>query len=272
MRPNRVKALWREGKAAVVGWQSTADTYVAETMAHAGFDALVLDMQHGMAIGPDRAALWLQAVSTTDTVPLVRVPWNDPAFIQWVLDAGAYGVIVPLVNSYEEAVKAGGACRYAPLGYRSVGANRARLYAGDYFQHANEEVICLVMVEHPDTVARIDELAAAPGIDGFYIGPSDLAVAMGLGPGMVQESEAHAAACQRVLDAARAHGLVAGIHCAGPEQAAQRIAQGFQLCPIGNDVGFVAAGARAALTAIRRAVPGLLGAAHAEQRAPAAGY
>ena len=108
MRINKVKSLWQEGKAPTVAWLDTADTYVAESMANVGFDALVLDMQHGMAIGPDRAALWLQAVSTTDTVPIVRVPWNEPFFIQWVLDAGAYGVIVPLVNSREEAAKAGG--------------------------------------------------------------------------------------------------------------------------------------------------------------------
>ena len=89
MRTNKVKTLWQQGKAPTMAWLSTADTYVAEIMANAGIDALVLDMQHGMAIGPDRAGLWLQAVSTTETVPFVRVPWNEPVFVQWVLDAGA---------------------------------------------------------------------------------------------------------------------------------------------------------------------------------------
>lgn len=116
MRENRVKAIWRAGKTACLGWMNTADPYCAETMAHAGFDALVLDMQHGMAIGPDRAAQWMQAVSTTDTVPMVRVPWNEPHLIQYVLDAGAYGVIVPLINDVVEARKAAGACRYPPAG------------------------------------------------------------------------------------------------------------------------------------------------------------
>ncbi|MBM3947341.1 MAG: 2,4-dihydroxyhept-2-ene-1,7-dioic acid aldolase, partial [SAR202 cluster bacterium] len=183
MRANKVKALWKQGKPVAVGWVSSADTYVAEVLANAGFDALVLDMQHGMGIGPDRAALWLQAVSTTNTVPMVRVPWNEPWYMQWVLDAGAYGVIVPLVNSREEAAKAGGACRYPPLGYRSMGPNRARLYGGvDYFQNANQEIACLVMVEDLRTVDQIDELAKAPGIDGFYIGPADLAISMGVAP------------------------------------------------------------------------------------------
>src|SRR3990172_4780489 len=178
MRPNTVKRRFRDGLPTAVGWQSTPDPYVAETMAQAGFDALVLDMQHGMGIGPDRAAQWLQVVSTTEVMPIVRVPWNEPVYIQWALDAGAYGVIVPLVNTYEEAAKAGG----------------ARHYAGpDYTQHANEEILCLVMVEHPDTVGRVHELAKAPGIDGFYIGPSDLAVAMGVS----QQDPRHAAARRR---------------------------------------------------------------------------
>ena len=128
MRKNRVKELWRQGKPVVAGWISAGSTYITESMAHAGFDALVVDMQHGMAITPDTVVACLQAISTTDTVPIVRVPWNRPEWIQYVLDAGAMGVIVPLVNTYEEAAKAGGACRYPPLGYRSAGPNRAVLY------------------------------------------------------------------------------------------------------------------------------------------------
>ncbi|MSP78888.1 MAG: 2,4-dihydroxyhept-2-ene-1,7-dioic acid aldolase [Dehalococcoidia bacterium] len=256
MRPNKVKAMWKQGKPVAVGWVASADTYVAEVMANAGFDALVLDMQHGMGIGPDRAATWLQAVSTTQTVPMVRVPWNEPVFIQWVLDAGAYGVIVPLVNTRDEATKAGGASRYPPLGYRSMGPNRARLYAGaDYAQYANDEIVCLVMVEDLRTVDRIDELAKAPGIDGFYVGPSDLAISMGLAGGAYRQDERHATACQRVADAAKAHGLVAGVHCGGAEEAVQRFKQGFKFCPIGSDVGMIAAGAAAALRTVRNAVP-----------------
>ncbi len=259
MRANRVKQLWREGKAVSVGWQSTPDTYVAETMAHAGFDALVLDMQHGMGIGPDRAALWLQTVSTTDTVPLVRVSWNEPVLIQWVLDAGAYGIIVPLVNNGEEAAKAGRASRYAPLGFRSVGPNRARYYGGsDYVLHANEEIICLVMVEHPDTLENLGDMAGAPGVDGFYIGPSDLAVAMGLPAGTGQDDPRHQAACQQVLDSARELGVVAGIHCGGAEQAARRFEQGFRFCPVGSDIGFVSSGGLNAMQRVREAVPNLV--------------
>jgi 4-hydroxy-2-oxoheptanedioate aldolase len=256
MRINKVKSLWQEGKAPTVAWLDTADTYVAESMANVGFDALVLDMQHGMAIGPDRAALWLQAVSTTDTVPIVRVPWNEPFFIQWVLDAGAYGVIVPLVNSREEAAKAGGASRYPPLGYRSAGANRARLYGGiDYFKHANKEMICLVMIEDINTIPHMEELAGAPGIDGFYIGPSDLAVSMGLGPPDYRGNAKHAEACQKVLSAAKSHGLVAGIHCGSPKEVLQRTAEGFMFCPSFGGVGSLTTAARAALQEVQSGMP-----------------
>jgi 4-hydroxy-2-oxoheptanedioate aldolase len=244
--------LWNGGKPAIAGWLFTADPYVVETMAHAGFDALILDMQHGMGIGPERAATALQAISTSDTVPLVRVPWNDPVHIQYVLDAGAYGVIVPLVNSRGDAERAGRACRFPPSGSRSMGANRAHLYAGtDYFARANDEIACLVMVEHTKAVEHIDEIVATPGIDGVYIGPSDLAVSMGLPPGLDIQDSNHLAACQRVLDAALAAGLVAGMHCAGPGEGKRRLAQGFHLCTIGADVRFVAAGARAALEGVR---------------------
>ncbi len=252
MRPNKVKALWRAGKPALVGWMSLADTFAAETMAHSGFDALVLDMQHGMGIGPDRAATWLQAVSATETVPIVRVPWNEPAYVQWVLDAGAYGVIIPLVGTREEAVKAAGACRYAPLGYRSVGPNRARYYAGaDYLQHANEEIICLVMIEDIKAIDRLDQIASVPGVDGLYIGPWDLAMTMGIDPATYAKNAQHAAACNKVLEAAKRHKLVPGTHVNSPEEALQRFQQGFLFAPVTSDTRNLSTGSAAALNLVR---------------------
>jgi len=252
MRANRIKTLWQQGKAPAVAWLSTADTYVAEIVANAGFDALVLDMQHGMAIGPERAGFWLQAVSTTEAVPIVRVPWNEPVFIQWVLDAGAYGVIIPLVNTREEAARAVGACRYPPAGYRSVGPNRARFYGGpDYISRVNEEIVCLVMVEDIRTVAQVGELAEVPGIDGFYVGPADLAMSMGLPPAAYPQSAAHAEACRHVLEVATGRNLVAGIHCGSAEEALRRGAEGFLFCPAINDANALSTAARAALRTLR---------------------
>ena len=254
MRENLVKKKWRENQPVALGWLSTVDGFAVETMARAGFDSLVIDMQHGMAIGPDRAAAALQVIGQTDVVPVVRVPWNDPVPIQYVLDAGAYGVIVPMVNTVEEARKAVGACRYPPLGYRSNGANRARYYGGaDYFTNANKEVICLVMIETAEAMENLEAIASVPGVDGFYIGPTDLAISMGLEPRLDHPDLAHAAACQKVVDVARFHGLYAGIHITGPEEGQRRFAQGFNFNPIGSDVGFIAMGARRALDTFRKA-------------------
>lgn len=255
MRANRIRALWREGKPAVAGWLSSGNTYMAEVMANAGFDAVVVDMQHGMGITPDRAIACLQAISTTDTVPMVRVPWNDPLQFQYMLDGGAYGVIVPLVNTPEEAAKAAGATRYPPLGFRSVGPNRARLYGGaDYAQHANDEIILLVMVETQEAVDNLEKIAKVPGIDGFYIGPSDLAVSLGLTPGPdAIRNPRHIAACRRVLEVANANGLMPCHHSAGPEDAIRLFGEGFRLCQIGSDVGILGAGSAAALKTVSEA-------------------
>ncbi len=254
MRENKVKALWRAGRPVCLGWMNTADTYCAEAMAHAGFDALVLDMQHGMGIGPDRAALWLQAVSTTDTVPMVRVPWNEPFFIQYVLDAGAYGVIVPLINTVEDAQKAAGACRYPPLGYRSNGPNRTALYSGaNYFAEANDQIVCLLLIEHIDAVNNLDAIASVPGIDGFYTGPTDLAISMGLSPVTGPGSPEWEVAEQRILDVAHAHGLVAGAHPRSAEEATRRVQQGFDVMSLGGATGFMVSAAQSAITSFRKA-------------------
>ncbi len=255
MRPNKIKALWREGKPAVMGWCSSGNPYIAEVMANAGYDGVLIDMQHGMGITPDKAIACLQAISTTDTVPMVRVPWNDPLQIQYMLDAGAYGVIVPLVNNPEDAARAAGASRYPPVGFRSVGPNRARLYGGaDYFQHANEEVIVLVMIETQEGLNNLEKIARVPGVDGFYIGPSDLAVSFGLPPGADSAKDPrHMAAVQRVLDVANKEGVIAGHNSFGPEDTVRLFGMGFRICQIGSDVAMVQSGAAAALKTVTEA-------------------
>lgn len=254
MRPNRLRELWKEGKPAVAGWIGSGSSYLAEVMANAGYDAIVIDMQHGAGITVDRAVACLQAISTTSAVPMVRVPWNDPAYIQYVLDAGAYGVVVPLVNNAQDAARAAGACKYPPLGYRSAGPNRARLYGGpDYLQHANEEVLCFVMIETQEAVDNLEEIARVPGVDGFYIGPSDLAISLGVPMAPDNKHPKHVAACQRVLEVARAHGLVPGIHSSGPEEVARRFNEGWLFSQVGSDVQFVSMGAASGLKALAEA-------------------
>ncbi len=252
MRPNKIKQMWNQGRPATAGWLSSGSPYVAEAMANAGYDVLIIDMQHGMGVTPDVAIACLQAISTTETVPMVRLAWNDPKEVQFVLDAGAYGVIVPLVNNYDDAVRAAGASRYPPLGYRSLGPNRARFYGGpDYLQHANDEIIVLVMIETMEAVENLDEIAKVPGIDGFYIGPGDLAVSLGLAPGPAAVADPrHAGACQRVLDVAKDTGLVPCHHGSNADEAVKLYAQGFMMCQLGSDMNMLNAAAAAAVRTV----------------------
>ncbi len=146
-----------------MGWLSVSNGFTAEVMARQGFDALVIDMQHGLT---DMANLWpmLQAVSQTDTVPVVRVAWNDPATIMKALDFGAYGILVPLINTAEDAAKAVAACRYPPVGVRSSGPVRAVHYGGaDYVAKANDEIVVMAMIETKEGLANLDAICATPG-------------------------------------------------------------------------------------------------------------
>ena len=172
MRKNAALAKWRAGQQTVGGWLSLANTHVAELMANAGFDWLCLDLQHGLLDYQDLLHM-LPAISTTDTTPLVRVSGNDPKEIMKALDAGAMGVIVPLVNNRAEAAAAVAACSYPPLGIRSYGPTRAALYGGrNYAAEANDEIACIAMIETKDGIAHLEEIVTTPRLGGIYIGPS----------------------------------------------------------------------------------------------------
>src|SRR5207249_1082083 len=159
MRENRLKRMWEAGRSAVGGWLTVPSSFSAELMAQAGFDWLCVDMQHGV-IDYQVAVTMLQAISTTETVPIVRVLWNEPGMIMKALDAGAYGVVVPIVNTAAEAEVAVSACRYPPRGIRSHGPIRAALYGGrDYLARADEEVLCIVQVETKESVENLTKFS-----------------------------------------------------------------------------------------------------------------
>jgi len=161
MRENPLRRIWAEGRAAVNGWLAIPSSFSAETMAHQGWDSLTVDMQHGV-VDYQTAVTMLAAISTTDVTPLVRVPWLDPGIIMKMLDAGAYGVICPMVNTVADAETLVGACRYPPAGRRSFGPIRALLYAGaDYPKHANETVIAFAMIETQEALDNLDQQIAA---------------------------------------------------------------------------------------------------------------
>ena len=182
MRPNALRALWQSGGAAVNGWLAIANSFSAETMAHQGWDSLTIDLQHGV-VDYQTMVTMLQAISTTATVPIVRVPWLEPGILMKALDAGAYGVICPMVNSREDAQKLVAYTHYAPRGTRSFGPVRALLYGGaDYPQHANDTIVTFAMIETAAALENLDEILSVEGLDAIYIGPSDLSLALGCTP------------------------------------------------------------------------------------------
>ncbi|MDQ1466548.1 MAG: 4-hydroxy-2-oxoheptanedioate aldolase [Actinomycetota bacterium] len=249
MRANGLREAWAEGRAARGGWLTIPSGFSAEIMAHAGFDWVCVDMQHGV-IDYQQMVAMLQAVSSTAVTPLVRVPWNEPGIIGKTLDAGARGVIVPMVNSRAEAERAVWACRYAPEGGRSYGPLRANYYAGfDYYEHANDDVLCIVMIETRDAVARVDEILSVAGIDAVYVGPADLSITLGLAPGPDHDDASFTDALALILDACRTHGVVPGI--AGNQKTApKRIEQGFRLVEVASDARLLGIGAGDALNAV----------------------
>jgi 4-hydroxy-2-oxoheptanedioate aldolase len=251
MRENRLKRIWREGGTVVNGWLHVPSSFSAEVMAHAGWDSLTIDMQHG-PVDYESLVPMLQALSTTDTVPVVRVPWNDPGLIMRVLDAGCYAVICPLINTREEAEAFVGACRYPPEGYRSFGPYRATLYGGpDYTEHANETVVTMAMIETQEALDNLEEILSVEGLDAVFVGPSDLGQSLGYGPGTDRDEPEVAEAIERILAAAREHGLAAGIFTGTPEYASRMVEKGFRFVTISSDVRLMAAAAAAAVNALR---------------------
>jgi len=250
VKKNRVKELWHEGKATVGTWLALGSPLVAEIIAHMGFDWVLIDTEHG-TIGIETTQSIIQAMSATATVPIVRVAWNDPALIKRALDAGAYGLLIPMVNTREEATRAVQASRYPPVGIRSYGGPRVRLYGGvDYFEHANEEIAVIVQIEHIDAVNRIDEILSVAGIDAWFIGPQDLAASMGVKLGLDNPDPRHIEAVSKVLAAGKKHHIPGGILVGSPEAVNQRIAQGFQFIGLSSDEGFLRSAASVAFNKI----------------------
>lgn len=251
MRDNPVWTRWRVNQPVISAWLGIDSGYLAELVASLDFDAVVVDLQHGM-MDLATAITMFQAISAHRPAPLARVPVNEPGIIMKLLDAGAYGIICPLVNTGEDCRRFVHACRYAPLGGRSFGPARGVLYGGeDYFQHANRTVVTLAMVETAEALENLEEIAAVEGLDGIFVGPNDLAISLGYGPG----AEFREAALEEAIERVRAHcqrnGRRVGIFCASGESARQRVAQGFDMVIAGYDALHLQTGYREALATAR---------------------
>jgi 4-hydroxy-2-oxoheptanedioate aldolase len=243
---NPLRKLWSSGGTAFGAWCATTSVVSAEAVAVAGYDYVCVDLQHG-AVSYSDAVPMLVAIAGRGAAPICRVPANDPGVIGKVLDAGALGVVVPLVSSADEAARAVAACRYPPRGVRSFGPVRAATVIESRNVADLESVICAVMVETREGLDRVDEIAATPGLDVIYVGPADLALALGLAPGYERPEPEHDEAIRTIREACRRHGIVMGIHCDGGEMAARRLGQGVQMATVVNDLALVRAGAAAEL-------------------------
>ncbi len=246
-----LRDVWEAEGIKVGGWCVVPSALTAELMGHCGFDWVCIDTQHGL-IGYESMAAMLQALAITGTPAFVRVRWNEPGEIMKALDAGAQGVIVPMVNSADEARQAVGACRYPPDGYRSWGPIRASLGIADYSPAlANRRVVVAVMIETPDGVRNADKITSVPGVDAVYVGPSDLAAGHGMVPdGTVREPE-HARLVETILAACQRAGVVAGIHCGDLETAIRWRQAGFRMLNVQSDAVFLRQAAQAVVGSLK---------------------
>ena len=252
MRENTLRKIWARGEAVVNGWLAIPSSFSAEVMANQGFDSVTVDMQHGV-IDYQVAVTMLQGISTTGAMPMARVPWNDPARLMKILDAGAYGVICPMVNTRAEAEALVRACKYPPRGYRSWGPVRASIYAGaDYGDHANDDIVVMPMIETAEAMKNLDDILSVPGVDGVYVGPSDLSLALGLKPRLDQTDAPVVEAQQKIAEACKRHGVVAGIHNSTATYALKMIAQGYQFVTLASDSRHMAMKAAEEVAVVRK--------------------
>ena len=260
MIPNRLKQLWAEGRPTINGWCSIGNPFTAEIMAAQGFDSITVDMQHG-ALDYSHLLPMFQAMRASGTTLMARVPWLEPGVIMKALDAGAYGIICPMVNSAEDAARFVSTLRYPPLGQRSFGPTRVSYAAGaNYAVEANSNILGFAMIETAEGMANLDAIAATPGLDGIYVGPADLTLSLTggrLAPGFDREEPEMVAALQTILAACKRNGICAGLHCGTPDYAARAIGWGFDMTTVGGDARFLAAAAGTAVAGFRKLTEGV---------------
>ena len=255
MRKNKLKELFKASKPIFNSWLSIPSSFSAETMAQQGWDSLTIDMQHGL-VDYTNALPMLQTISSTEVTPLARVNWNEPGQIMKILDAGCYGIICPMVSNKEEAERFVQACMYPPKGYRSFGPVRGLIYGGsDYAKHANDEMLKLAMIETKESLDKLDEIMSTPGVDGIYIGPADLSLAIGEEPGFDRTENTKAySEILRILEHAKKNNIFAGIHNGTPEYAKKMIAKGFDFVTICTDQRSLSAGAKAVVEKMKGSI------------------
>lgn len=253
MKSNTVRSRLKQNEATYGTWLTLPDPVGARLLSTSGFDWITVEMEHTPTTF-ESAALSCSLIAAGGTVPLIRVPGNSTENVKRALDNGAWGVIVPMVNSREEAERVVNASRFPPLGHRSVGGQlNAANFGTDqatYRQRANDEILVVVMIEHVVALRNLEEILSTPGIDVAFIGPNDLLNSMGKVPGFDSEDAEFQDALNAVLTTSKKHGVAPGIHVISPEIAKQRAGEGFQFIALGSDSGFMLGKAHEVTTAL----------------------
>jgi 4-hydroxy-2-oxoheptanedioate aldolase len=253
MKTNYVRAKLKQGEASVGTWLTLPDPVAAQIMARSGFDWLTVELEH-TPVTIDIAAQSFAIISATGAVPLARIPWNTGENIKRVLDTGAWGIVVPMVNTRAEAEAVVAAARYAPLGSRSIGGQLHAMNFGTdpatYYANANEHILVVVMAEHVQAVENIDDILSVPGIDAVFIGPNDLHASMGKAPCFESDDQEFVQAVDCILKAAGRHGVAAGMHVLDAAGAKRRMEEGFQFIAVASEAGMMASRACETLSAL----------------------
>ena len=246
---NLMLRAWAAERQLFGTWATLPSPVSAEFMAREGADYVCVDNQHGLIDHSDTVPM-LAAIEAGGSVPIVRTQWNDPPRIMAALDAGAAGVIVPMVNDAEEARRAAESCRFPPRGMRSYGPTRARYVMGTTDPDGLNDVVCIVMVETADGLENLDEIVTTEGIDAVYIGPSDLALGVGQKPGPRPYDDL-AEPLGLIRAACRRHGVAVGIHALNGDAAARYAEDGYDMITVGADASLLAGAVATALRTAR---------------------
>lgn len=245
MHPNHIRNKWLSGNATINGWLSIGNSFTAEIMAAQGYDSVTIDIQHG-ALDYSSALPMLQAIRASGVFPMARVPWLEASAIMKILDAGALGVICPMVNNREDAEKFVSFIKYPPIGQRSFGPTRAAFAMPGYGIQANNEVLALAMIETVSGVENLDEIVSIEGIDGIYVGPADLTLGTQEGrlpPGFDREEQVMIDLIKHIVATCKKYNKFACLHCGTPEYAAKAVEWGFNLTTVSGDSRLLAAAA-----------------------------
>lgn len=254
MSKNKLKEIWNSNNYALNGWISINNPFSAEIMSRQNYDTLTIDMQHGLIDYSDLLGI-LQAITGSGVMPIVRVPWLDPGYIMKALDAGAEGIICPMINNKKEAEQFVSFMKYPPLGNRSFGPTRQNIISGNnYYSNANENVLCIAMIETEEAMKNLSDIISTDGLDAVYIGPADLTLGTTKGrlpPGMDREEEEMVGRIKTILSESKKAEKKACLHCVKTSYAIKAVRWGFDLVTLNSDTRLLASSALNSITEFR---------------------